>query len=128
MLTLLNRAMLSSDHTRFATLVLASVAHRDGQVALRLTCAGHPPPLIVRDNGQVEEADTKGTLVGALERITVQSFETSSRRAKPACCTPMGSPRRAAVPTATTSSVSSGWRPRSPDVPGSRPKRSSNAS
>ncbi|OCB37940.1 serine/threonine protein phosphatase [Mycobacterium malmoense] len=75
-LTLLNRAMLSSDHTRFATLVLASVAYRDGQVALRLTCAGHPPPLIVRVDGQVEEANTKGTLVGALERITVQSFET----------------------------------------------------
>lgn len=76
-LTLLNRAMLSSDHTRFATLVLASVAYRDGEVVLRLTSAGHPPPLIVRDNGEVEEADTKGTLVGALPQISVQSFETS---------------------------------------------------
>lgn len=41
-LTLLNRAMLSDDHTRFATLVLASVAYRDGEVTLRLTSAGHP--------------------------------------------------------------------------------------
>ncbi|MGZ4576384.1 MAG: PP2C family protein-serine/threonine phosphatase [Mycobacterium sp.] len=76
-LTLLNRAMLSADHARFATLVLASVAYRDGEVVLRLTSAGHPPPLILRDDGQVEEADTRGTLVGALPRIKVQTFETS---------------------------------------------------
>ncbi|BBX61917.1 hypothetical protein MSAS_10910 [Mycobacterium saskatchewanense] len=76
-LTLLNRAMLSDDHTRFATLVLASVAYRDGEVTLRLTSAGHPPPLILRDGGHVEEADTRGTLVGALPQIRVQTFETS---------------------------------------------------
>ncbi len=76
-LTLLNRAMLSADDARFATLVLASVAYRDGEVLLRLTSAGHPAPLILRDDGRVEEADTRGTLVGALPRIKVQTFETS---------------------------------------------------
>jgi serine phosphatase RsbU (regulator of sigma subunit) len=76
-LELLNGAMLSTEHARIATLVLASVAHRDGEVGLRLTCAGHLPPLIVRDGGQVEQADTRGTLVGALPSITVRSFETS---------------------------------------------------
>lgn len=76
-LELLNGAMLSTEHARFATLVLASVAHRDGEVFLRLTCAGHLPPLIVRDGGQVEQADTHGTLIGALPNIKVQSFETS---------------------------------------------------
>jgi serine phosphatase RsbU (regulator of sigma subunit) len=76
-LELLNGAMLSTKHARFATLVLASVAHRDGKVGLRLTSAGHLPPLIVRDGGQVEQADTRGTLVGVLPNITVQSFETS---------------------------------------------------
>ena len=76
-LELLNGAMLSTEHARFATLVLASVAHRDGEVGLRLTCAGHLPPLIVRDGGRVEQADTRGTLVGVLPSITVRSFETS---------------------------------------------------
>jgi serine phosphatase RsbU (regulator of sigma subunit) len=76
-LELLNSAMLSTEHAQFATLVLASAAHRDGEVFLRLTCAGHLPPLIVRDGGQVEQADTRGTLVGVLPSITVQSFETS---------------------------------------------------
>ena len=75
-LELLNGAMLSTEHCRFATLVLASVTGRDGGVFLRLTSAGHLPPLIVRDGGQVEQADTCGTLIGALPNIEAQSFET----------------------------------------------------
>ncbi len=75
-LELLNDAMLSTEHCRFATLVLASVANRDGGVFLRLTSAGHLPPLIVRDGGQVEQADTCGTLIGALPNIEARSFET----------------------------------------------------
>jgi serine phosphatase RsbU (regulator of sigma subunit) len=66
MLTLLNGALLTTDHTRFATLVLASVLRRESSVRLRLTSAGHPAPLIVRSDGSVEEAATQGTLVGAL--------------------------------------------------------------
>lgn len=76
-LELLNSAMLSTDHARFATLVLASVANRDGTVSLRLTSAGHLPPLIIRDGGRVEQADTRGTLIGALPEIEAQSFETT---------------------------------------------------
>jgi serine phosphatase RsbU (regulator of sigma subunit) len=76
-LTLLNSAMLSNDHSRFATLVLASVVRREGQVDLRLTCAGHLPPLIVRNDGTVEEADTRGMLVGVLPEVHSRTFETS---------------------------------------------------
>lgn len=76
-LSLLNSALLSAEHTRFATLVLASVARRDGQVVLRLTSAGHCPPLIVRSDGRVEEADTRGQLVGVLAEIRAQTFETT---------------------------------------------------
>jgi serine phosphatase RsbU (regulator of sigma subunit) len=76
-LELLNGAMLSAEHARFATLVLASVANRDGSVAVRLTSAGHLPPLIVRNGGRVEQADTCGTLVGALPDIEARSFETT---------------------------------------------------
>lgn len=76
-LKLLNSALLSPDNSRFATLVMASVAVHDTQLMLRLTCAGHPPPLIVRNDGRVEEADTSGTLVGALAQFKTRSFETS---------------------------------------------------
>lgn len=76
-LELLNGALLSSDHARCTTLVLASVANRDGEVTLRLTSAGHLPPLIVRDGGRVEQAETCGTLIGALSSIETHSFETT---------------------------------------------------
>ncbi|WAL99781.1 PP2C family protein-serine/threonine phosphatase [Streptomyces sp. Je 1-369] len=73
MLTLLNTALLNSHHTRFATLVLASAIRRDDEVHLRLTSAGHPPPLIIRANGTVEEADTRGTLVGAMPNVPART-------------------------------------------------------
>ncbi len=76
-LKLLNGAMLSPDNSRFATLVMASIARRDGVLKLRLTCAGHPPPLIVRNDGRVEQVDTRGTLVGALPKFKARSAETS---------------------------------------------------
>ncbi|MFF3757581.1 PP2C family protein-serine/threonine phosphatase [Streptomyces sp. NPDC002185] len=72
-LKLLNGALLTARHTRFATLVLASVRRSGGLVRLRLTSAGHPPPLILRTTGAVEEADTSGTLVGALPEVTSRS-------------------------------------------------------
>ncbi|MFI1927823.1 MULTISPECIES: PP2C family protein-serine/threonine phosphatase [unclassified Streptomyces] len=74
-LSLLNGALLNSHHTRFATLVLASVRRSSEQVRLRLTSAGHLPPLIVRRDGRVEEADTSGTLVGALPDVRTRSAD-----------------------------------------------------
>ncbi|MEU3844279.1 PP2C family protein-serine/threonine phosphatase [Streptomyces sp. NPDC028635] len=79
MLTLLNGALLSSHHTRFATLVLASVRRRGGKADLRLTSAGHLAPLIVRQDGTVEEADTHGSLIGALPRVTSVSTDVTLR-------------------------------------------------
>lgn len=76
LLRLLNDALLDDDHARFVTLVLASVARRGPDVAVRLTCAGHPPPLIIRADGRVEEAETLGTLVGALPTIEATTVET----------------------------------------------------
>lgn len=75
-LKLLNNALLSPDNSRFATLVLASISDRDGQLRLRLTCAGHPAPLIARADGTVETADTRGMLIGALPMFRARSFDT----------------------------------------------------
>ncbi|MGW5639389.1 PP2C family protein-serine/threonine phosphatase [Streptomyces sp. NPDC003832] len=72
-LSLLNTALLTSHRARFATLVLASAARQGNDVRLRLTSAGHPSPLIVRADGTVEEADTRGTLVGALPVVRART-------------------------------------------------------
>lgn len=79
MLRLLNGALLNSHHTRFATLVMASVQRTGNRVRLRLTSAGHPAPLVVRNDGRVEEIDTRGTLVGALPHIDARTVETYLR-------------------------------------------------
>ncbi|MBW4720554.1 PP2C family protein-serine/threonine phosphatase [Saccharothrix obliqua] len=74
-LRMLNDALLRSHHTRFVTLVLASVARVEDGVRLRLTSAGHMPPLIVGLDGEVREADTAGTLVGVLPEINATTAE-----------------------------------------------------
>jgi serine phosphatase RsbU (regulator of sigma subunit) len=75
MLQLLNGALLNSHHTRFATMVMASVRRAGNQVRLRLTSAGHPAPLVVRMDGTVEEVATRGTLIGALATVEAHSVE-----------------------------------------------------
>nr|WP_042391048.1 PP2C family protein-serine/threonine phosphatase [Streptacidiphilus melanogenes] len=75
-LQLLNGALLTSHHTRFATLVLASVRRQGDETQLRLTSAGHLPPLIVRADGAVEETPTSGTLVGALPEVAARTVDT----------------------------------------------------
>ncbi|MEV7416221.1 PP2C family protein-serine/threonine phosphatase [Streptomyces sp. NPDC089919] len=74
-LDLLNGALISSHHTRFATLVMASVRRRAGRAHLRLTSAGHLAPLIVRADGTVEPVPTRGTLVGALPAVPARTLE-----------------------------------------------------
>ncbi|MFJ7213940.1 PP2C family protein-serine/threonine phosphatase [Amycolatopsis sp. NPDC098790] len=69
LLNLLNRTLADGRNARFVTLVLASARREGATVRLRVTCAGHPPPLIVRADGRVEEADTHGSLIGVLPEI-----------------------------------------------------------
>ncbi|WP_262379836.1 PP2C family protein-serine/threonine phosphatase [Nonomuraea sp. PA05] len=71
MLELLNGVLVTdSDQARYVTLVLASFQHCGTRVALRLTSAGHPPPLIMRNDGRVETVPAVGTLIGVLDDIT----------------------------------------------------------
>ncbi|WSI29106.1 serine/threonine-protein phosphatase [Streptomyces sp. NBC_01343] len=84
MLSLLNTALLNSHHARFATLVLASAVLRGNEVDLKLTSAGHPTPLIIRGDGTVEEADTRGTLVGAIREVSART--TAVTLAPGECC------------------------------------------
>ncbi|MEV5978911.1 SpoIIE family protein phosphatase [Streptomyces sp. NPDC052114] len=75
LLTLLNTALLSSGQTPFVTLVLVTAVRRGARVRLRISSAGHPAPLIVRTTGQVEEAQTGGTLIGAFADLEFRTAE-----------------------------------------------------
>lgn len=77
LLSLLNHSLLNADHARFATLVLAGVTPiGHGRLRLRLTAGGHPAPLILRADGRVQEADTSGTLIGAIPDVRATTFTT----------------------------------------------------
>ena len=67
-LRLANEAMRTrGDGSRFATLVHVQVRTADGEARLAVTNAGHPPPLVLRADGTVEELDGRGTLLGVVE-------------------------------------------------------------
>ncbi|MFD8591411.1 PP2C family protein-serine/threonine phosphatase [Streptomyces sp. NPDC059637] len=80
---LLEEGAEDGEDDRFATLVLAGATPRapdgdrpGGGILLRLTAAGHPAPLLVRRDGTVEEAPTRGTLVGAVPLVTATTWTT----------------------------------------------------
>lgn len=74
LLRVLNQALIDPrDRTRFVTMVLASMV-RDGD-GWRVSAAsgGHPPPLVLRARGGVEEVPAKGTLIGVTGPIRVET-------------------------------------------------------
>lgn len=66
LLDLLNRALLAAGRTVFTTLVLGALQPVARGLTLTLTAGGHPPPLVLRDDGHVEEVAVPGTVVGIL--------------------------------------------------------------
>ncbi|MET8847431.1 PP2C family protein-serine/threonine phosphatase [Amycolatopsis sp. NPDC004625] len=77
LLDLLNRTLGDNADARYVTLVLASARREGANVRLRVTCAGHPPPLIVRTDGRVEEAESQGSLIGVLPEIESVSADVT---------------------------------------------------
>lgn len=75
MLHALNQALLTTDRSRFITTVVGTVRPVGDGLRVTLTSGGHLPPLIVRANGEIEAARTKGTLVGILPRIMTSTDE-----------------------------------------------------
>jgi serine phosphatase RsbU (regulator of sigma subunit) len=79
-LTEVNRAMLDQDFGgRFATAILAHLRFLPTGVALTVASAGHPPALIVRAAGRVEECGGKGALLGIFEDAVIQEVSTVLR-------------------------------------------------
>jgi serine phosphatase RsbU (regulator of sigma subunit) len=61
----LNEILIAAGSSRFATLIVGSMAALDdGGLRLTLTSGGHPAPLVLRKSGEVEELALQGMLVG----------------------------------------------------------------
>ncbi|MCA2218827.1 PP2C family protein-serine/threonine phosphatase [Jidongwangia harbinensis] len=77
MLQVLNQALLQAGRQhRFVTLVVGAVRRTDhGRVAMTLAAGGHPPPLVLRNDGTVEEVPTSGTLIGVVHRTVARTAE-----------------------------------------------------
>ena len=71
----LNEAVIR-DHDiteqRFLTVLLANLTVHPDRLDLQLAAAGHPPPLILRADGRVEQVAVTGTLLGVAKEV---SFE-----------------------------------------------------
>jgi serine phosphatase RsbU (regulator of sigma subunit) len=68
LLHLLNRSMLATGNARFATLVMGRVTSLPGGgLRLRLAGGGHPPPLVLRGDGRVEEVSIGGMPAGIVD-------------------------------------------------------------
>jgi sigma-B regulation protein RsbU (phosphoserine phosphatase) len=65
----------STDANRFATLFLA--LYDDYARTLRYTNAGHNAPLLVRDDGSVEQLWTGGTVLGAFDSAKFEEGQTT---------------------------------------------------
>lgn len=77
-LSFLNREILrQTEGDRFFTVVyceLEPYRAGEGAVEIRVGCAGHPPPLIVREGGGVETLPSTGMILGAVEEPEVATW------------------------------------------------------
>jgi PAS domain S-box-containing protein len=75
-LRLLNEALLARD-AGTCTVLYARLQPEGEAMLVTAAAAGHPPPLVLRADGQLEELTPPGTLLGAVEAPRLQSRESS---------------------------------------------------
>jgi PAS domain S-box-containing protein len=72
----LNDVLLTDPERRqLCTAVCAHIGPRGDGVRIRLACAGHPPPYLLRAGGGIEPAGHPGTLLGAFEEVSWDADE-----------------------------------------------------
>jgi GAF domain-containing protein len=76
----LNQALLRQmiEH-RFCTVAVGRLETTAAGARLTVCCGGHPPPLLIRRDGAVEEAGTPGTLLGIYEQVQLSDLTVELR-------------------------------------------------
>ena len=76
-LSTLNEALYrESAQESFCTAVYLAIDVADDLVEVELTCAGHPLPLVLRRNGELESVGRPGTLLGAVPALALEPHRT----------------------------------------------------
>lgn len=76
LLTLLNHAIRTTSASRFTTAVVGAMTARpEGGVRLAIGCAGHPSPLVRRNDRQVETLRVTGGLIGIFPEVRFGEVE-----------------------------------------------------
>ena len=73
-LELTNEAMVRSHVERFCTAAYATIRPVKRGVRIRLSRAGHPPPLVLRSDGTVEDVSPAGALLGVFADLTFEEI------------------------------------------------------
>ncbi len=63
-LSMVNDELRSSDHDRFCTALYGRLEPIAGGIRVTLACGGHPPPMVRRASGEVENVRVRGPLLG----------------------------------------------------------------
>ncbi|MFD5825938.1 PP2C family protein-serine/threonine phosphatase [Lentzea sp. NPDC060358] len=73
---LLNAKMLRNQVGKFLTLAMVTFGTPGpGGLPMRSLTAGHPPPVIIRRDGRVEETACRGQLVGVLDEVSLSQSD-----------------------------------------------------
>lgn len=68
----LNEAVVSESENMFCTVAMGRItAPIEGRSTLVVTLGGHPPVIVIRKDGKIEEIAPEGTLIGAFEEINL---------------------------------------------------------
>jgi serine phosphatase RsbU (regulator of sigma subunit) len=79
LLYLVNAALLAAGSKLFTTLVVGTVVPLESGLRITVACGGHPPPLVLRLGGLVEEVAARGGIVGVLPEVRFHSTTLTLR-------------------------------------------------
>ena len=74
-LQILNEALLRSESDRFCTATLLRLRPRPDGLLVTVSSAGHPRPLVLHTDGEVEDVDADGTLLGMFPEATLRDVD-----------------------------------------------------
>jgi PAS domain S-box-containing protein len=57
------------------TVCLVAIAQRAEHARLKIALAGHPPPLLIRGGGDVEQVGSSGTILGVVDPVSIEERE-----------------------------------------------------